>query len=97
MPARRLQLSELSLSLSLRSPAAIANAPPTHPPLPPALWCEQMWSMMWWPVMLADPRGARVNNRFPLWCACAAAEGSCSVRLVLCSSFQTGMRAHAAL
>ena len=25
------------------------------------------WSLMFWPVMLADPRGTRVKNKLPLW------------------------------
>ena len=25
------------------------------------------WSMMFWPAMLADPRGARVKSRTALW------------------------------
>lgn len=25
------------------------------------------WSMMFWPLMLADRKGAAVKNRFPLW------------------------------
>lgn len=25
------------------------------------------WSLMWWPVMLADPQGRKVNSRFGLW------------------------------
>ena len=25
------------------------------------------WSLMLWPLMLADRKGAAVKNRFPLW------------------------------
>jgi hypothetical protein len=34
---------------------------------------------MWWPVMLADPRGRRVTNKFPVWIGTQASEVSARI------------------
>lgn len=66
-------LAPPALQLGLNPVPCIAE----HPVSEAMFNAVNAWSLMWWPVMLADPLGRRVKSKLPIWVGTQVRRAAC--------------------